>query len=188
MPYIIAHEPERSKLAYSLQRRAELDLVGLVSVTSKCRYFQDVRSPLKFSLAYVPESASLNGQSLSTPVQFSFKAVDEKDLEAASFECVFRADYTLHEGYQPTQEEIGAFTESNAIFNCWPYFREMLQNTLSRMNYPPLSIPFLRLAMKPAVTSQPVQAQLEAVKMLEGSANTAQGKPKIRRRYSRKKP
>jgi hypothetical protein len=174
MSFVIAQEAERSKQAYSLQRRADLDLVGLVSAASKCRHFEDVVFPLKFWLEYEPHTASVSGQRLTAPVQFKFQVVDDKDTEAVSFLCVFRADYNLSEGYQPTPEEISAFTESNAIFNCWPYFRELVQSTLSRMNYPPLSIPFLRLAPKPLAATQPTQAELESMKMLEGPAKVAE--------------
>jgi hypothetical protein len=35
------------------------------------------------------------------------------------------------------------------IFNCWPYFREYLQSTVTRMNLLPLTVPLLRLLPKP---------------------------------------
>jgi hypothetical protein len=169
MPFVIAQEAERSKLSYSLQRRADLDLVGLVSIASKCRSFDDVTVPLKFWLKYEALEPHLSGRKLSTPVQFGFQVVDDKNTEAVSFQCILQADYLLNEGYDPIAEEIDAFRESNAIFNCWPYFRELVQSSLSRMNYPPMSIPFLRLAPKAAAANQPVQAELESTKMLEAA-------------------
>lgn len=63
-------------------------------------------------------------------------------------ECTWEADYRLAEGYQPSPETIEAFKDGNAIFNCWPYFREFVQSALARMNLPPLTLPFLRLREK----------------------------------------
>ncbi len=178
--FTIAQDQERSKLAYSLQRRANIDLIYLTSISSKCtKKVQDVTFPLKFWTQHESDPAILSGQRLTAPVQFRFRVADDQNLEIISLECVLQADYELNEGYQPTVEEIEAFTESNAVFNCWPYFRELAQNTLTRMNYPPLAIPFLRLVPKtiapPTQTVQPVQAELldhEAPRMIEGLAPT----------------
>jgi hypothetical protein len=157
----IAQDHERSKLAYSLQRRASIDLVGLMNVASKCtKAGQDINFPLRFRTRHKCEQALLDGRKLSSAVQFSFDVVNEDEDEMFSLHCMFRADYELEEGYEPTPEEIGAFAESNAVFNCWPYFRELVQSTLARMNYPPLSIPFLRLVPKAAPPPQPKQAEL----------------------------
>ena len=64
-------------------------------------------------------------------------------------ECTLEADYRLAEGYQPSPETVRAFKDGNAIFNCWPYFREFVQNAVTRMNLPPLTLPLLRLLPKP---------------------------------------
>jgi len=63
--------------------------------------------------------------------------------------CRLEVAYELAEGYEPTSEQIDAFRQGNAIFNCWPYFREYVQNSVARMNYPPVTIPFLRMVPKP---------------------------------------
>jgi len=38
-----------------------------------------------------------------------------------------------------------AFGKSNGIYNAWPYWREFVQNTVTRMTLPPLTIPVFRL-------------------------------------------
>jgi hypothetical protein len=160
----IAQDQERSKLAYSLQRRASIDLVGLVSIAAKCtKTGPEITFPLQFRTHHKCDQALVDGRKLTTPVQFSFAVVDEDEVEMVSLHCAIRADYEIDEGYEPTPEEIAAFSESNAVFNCWPYFRELVQSTLTRMNYPPLSIPFLRLIPKsapPPKSPQPTQAEL----------------------------
>ena len=160
-PVIIAQDPEEARLAYSLQCRANIDLVGLTGVSAQCKLnAQEATFPLKFGLHFQPEKATIAGQRLTTRVLFTLRIADSNDTDAVSFECGFRADYELTEAYQPTPEEIEAFAQSNAVFNCWPYFRELAQSALARMNYPPLSIPFLRLAPKPAEATRAVQAKL----------------------------
>lgn len=178
--FTIAQDQERSKLAYSLQRRASIDLIGLTSIAAKCtKRAQDVTFPLQFWTQHEPEQALVSGQKLTTPVQFRFRVADDKDIEVIYVHCVIQADYELSEGYQPTTEEVEAFTESNAVLNCWPYFRELVQNTLTRMNYPPLSIPFLRLVPKSTQVDQAVQTQLideTPQKMIEGPVSPVRGR------------
>lgn len=38
-----------------------------------------------------------------------------------------------------------AFAQANGVYNAWPYWREFVQNTVARMNLPPLTIPVFRL-------------------------------------------
>ena len=185
----IAQEQERSKLAYSLQRRASIDLIGVVSVAARrTKAVQDVTFPLRFQTQHNCERAVVDGRKLVTPIQFVFKVVDEHETEVVSVHCVIQADYELDEGYEPTADEIGAFAESNAVFNCWPYFRELAQSTLTRMNYPPLSIPFMRLVPKSPSTIRPVQAELiEQVpeKLISGTVSTTK---RVRRKQTSQAP
>jgi hypothetical protein len=58
------------------------------------------------------------------------------------------ASYELAEGYEPTSEQIEAFRQGNAIFNCWTYFREYVQSSVARMNFPSVTVPFLRMVPK----------------------------------------
>ena len=81
---------------------------------------------------------------------------DPKDGEGKSekhlFEvaCRYALQYALKEGYTPSQEELDAFKEGNAVFQCWPYSRELVQNLTMRMGLQMPPMPFLRLAPKPA--------------------------------------
>jgi hypothetical protein len=56
--------------------------------------------------------------------------------------------YQLRPGFAPTAEQINAFKDGNAIFNCWPYCRQYVQEMIQRMGYPPLTLPFLRVVTK----------------------------------------
>ena len=43
------------------------------------------------------------------------------------------------------QDNFEAFAKTNGVYNAWPYWREFVQNTVTRMNLPPLTIPVFRL-------------------------------------------
>lgn len=59
----------------------------------------------------------------------------------AAFELIYSFPGDVH----PTPHEIDAFCNTNVLLNSWPYWREFVQNTVSRMNLPPLTIPLFRL-------------------------------------------
>jgi hypothetical protein len=48
-----------------------------------------------------------------------------------------------------TSEELQAFAETNALFNAWPFFREIIHATMARMNLPPIALPLFRLTPRP---------------------------------------
>jgi hypothetical protein len=62
--------------------------------------------------------------------------------------CRYALAYDMQPGYTPSPQEVDAFREGNAVFHCWPYSRELVQNMTMRMGLliPPL--PFLRLTPK----------------------------------------
>jgi hypothetical protein len=64
-------------------------------------------------------------------------------------ECAFDIDYEIEDkSYIPSPESIAAFKDGNAIFNCWPYAREFVQNITIRMAVHPPPLPFLRIVPK----------------------------------------
>lgn len=54
----------------------------------------------------------------------------------ADFESHYLSDEELRE------EEIEVFSELNVPYNIWPYWREYIQSTCSRMGLPPIAVPF----------------------------------------------
>jgi hypothetical protein len=88
---------------------------------------------------------------LRVEVAFRFQGFDSSEGKAPLFgvECSFDLDYEVEDGYHPSPEAISAFKNGNAIFNCWPYARECVQNLTFRMGLrtPPLSL--LRMIPKP---------------------------------------
>lgn len=63
--------------------------------------------------------------------------------------CRYCAEYSLKEGYEPSQAELEAFKQANAVFQCWPYARELVHSLTQRMGLQLPPLPLLRIAPKP---------------------------------------
>jgi len=110
--------------------------------------------------------------------------VDANKTKVFSVECAYELCYGLEEGYRPEGNEIEAFKNGNAIFNCWPYFREFFQNLTSRMDQAPPPLPFLRVAPRPVVSTAPETGTAKAAPPPPVSAPT----PRRRIHPRRKRP
>jgi hypothetical protein len=60
----------------------------------------------------------------------------------AQVEATFVAEYLLNEGFDVADEEgLTAFAVENASFHVWPYWREYLMATCTRLNLPKVALP-----------------------------------------------
>jgi hypothetical protein len=75
-------------------------------------------------------------------------APEQPDRHHFEVACRYALDYALRPGYAPSSQDVDAFREGNAVFHCWPYSRELVQNMTMRMGLPVPPLPFLRLAPK----------------------------------------
>jgi hypothetical protein len=147
MSYSIVQDAE-VKFAVSLQRNAGIFSIRLIEANVKCKspLTEYVGVPYSFAAEFFPGDSECIGNNLSVSTRFSFRIIADKDKsEIIVLNCVMGAQYVLADGFQPSPEQLKAFKEGPAIFNCWPYFREYVQSTVVRMNYPPPTIPFLWL-------------------------------------------
>ncbi len=78
----------------------------------------------------------------------------------ATFEMVY--SFPQDTNPIPAPEEMQAFAETNALMNCWPYWRELVQTTVARMGLPPLVVPLLRWVV-PTPQPKPEPKPVEAV-------------------------
>jgi hypothetical protein len=72
----------------------------------------------------------------------------------ASVHAGFELQYKLPEDFTPDPKDLDEFAKTNGLFNVWPYFREFVQNTSSRMNLPTFVLPLLRLSQEPQRQSE----------------------------------
>jgi hypothetical protein len=104
-----------------------------------------------FDINFKPAAFHRHDRWLTIDTDFSFIILTEAqaDKPILTVECQFEAQYSLVEGFDPSETQIEAFQSANAVFNCWPFFREYVQSTVTRMNFPPPPVPFLRIVRKP---------------------------------------
>ena len=72
-------------------------------------------------------------------------AGDEDELQA-KISGTFELSYQIPDDESFSSEEIEAFAQVNAVFNAWPYWRELVQASLARMAMPVLTVPVFRVA------------------------------------------
>ena len=73
----------------------------------------------------------------------------------ASVKAAFEISYKLPEGFAAEPKEIENFAKVNGLFNAWPYFREFVQSSFTRMNFPLVTLPLLRVLPSPPRTNPP---------------------------------
>ena len=81
-------------------------------------------------------------------VDFRFSAVRDEgeNLEpCVSVESTFLVSYTAENLTGLKAENFDSFGALNGVFNAWPYWRELLHNTISRMGLPAFVLPVLRV-------------------------------------------
>lgn len=85
--------------------------------------------------------------SLLIEVAFSLEARSADDAEElqAEIRATFELSYAIPDKESFSPDQLEAFAEGNAVFNAWPYWRELVQASLARMSLPPLTLPVFRV-------------------------------------------
>jgi len=144
---------EETKLAIAVHQNAQIGNVRLVRAKVTAEHPDNaLKEPINVSMGVKAKQVECASGQLLVEVYFrmagSSKADQSKTKTVICVECTFEASYHLTADFTPTIEQIRAFKEGNAIFNCWPYCRQFVQEMIQRMGYPPLVIPFLRVQTK----------------------------------------
>jgi hypothetical protein len=118
--------------------------------------------PLKLKFTHEATSA-LNGQVLTVMAHFDFKSFVASDDIVPVFDlaCTFQLAYELQENCKPTPQQVDAFKKGNAVYNCWPYVREFVQNLTARMGFQPPPLPLLGVKVKNEVPPKPTDKATE---------------------------
>jgi hypothetical protein len=152
---LISPTREEFKAAQSLQTHCELSQVALLRCAGqRAPAGAQLSEPYTLNESH-SSTARLIDDALAVEVSFDSYAVDANKITVFSVECAYELCYGLKDGYRPEGNEIEAFKNGNAIFNCWPYFREFFQSLTSRMGQAPPPLPFLRVAPKPIASTEP---------------------------------
>lgn len=73
------------------------------------------------------------------------RARDDEETPQAEVQGSFELVYRLPNDVTFSDEELQGFADFNAVFNAWPYWRELVQTSLARMSLPPLIVPVFRV-------------------------------------------
>lgn len=166
---VISQEQSEINAARELTAKSELRTVRLRRCTADLQGEESsLAAPFGLAHSYNTTASLLDGI-LRVEVAFNFQSFDASEGKVALFSisCSFDLDYEVEQGYQPDVQAINAFKDGNAIFNCWPYARECVQNITMRMGLRPPALPLLRMAPKPKPAAQKKLAKapdLESVK------------------------
>jgi len=70
---------------------------------------------------------------------------DDSQPPVVTMKVKYALVYSVPSDFKATKAEIRSFADVNGIFNAWPYFREFVQSTSSRMDLPPIILPVYRV-------------------------------------------
>ncbi len=91
-----------------------------------------------------------NGYIIVT-AKFHFEAFTESKTQkpVILIDASFLLAYKIENFEGLTQKGFEQFANLNGIYNAWPYWREFIQNAVTRMGLPSLSIPVFRIVEPP---------------------------------------
>ena len=154
MAIVVPLPPEEVKLAGEVARHAELQNIRLRECSIKIGDISPkpkkdgTTTPLRLKLRSKTLRQKVERHVLIADVRFqtSISTSEKKNAPSvAHWSIVLRVEYELESSYTPSQKALKAFAGINALFNCWPYWREFCGNIIYRANLPPLILPLLHI-------------------------------------------
>ena len=91
---------------------------------------------------------------ISVSFLLEIRAAAEADDLLAEISTVFDLSYHVPTDEVFSTEEIEGFGQFNSVFNAWPYWREFVQSSLSRMCMPSLTVPLYRLPRRESTNEE----------------------------------
>ena len=148
--FTILQTKEETQLAIAVHQNAQISNVRLArSKVTTDRPEIAIKDLVSVSMGVKAKQVDGPAGQLLVEVSFrlagSRKGDQPKNKTAFCVECTFEVTYLLRPEFTPTTEQTKAFKDGNAIFNSWPYCRQYVQETIQRIGYPPLFLPFLRV-------------------------------------------
>ena len=102
------------------------------------------------SLVFQVRFGLVVGSQLKCYAKFILKAKDKANSKKhfMSIEATFELQYKLEKSLSFNSSEIESFCSQNAVFNAWPYWRELAQSQSTRMGLTPLVMPLFKVRLK----------------------------------------
>jgi preprotein translocase subunit SecB len=157
--FIIEQTKNETQLAVALHQNADLSSIRLARASCAGRCSDELfKKDVSISLNIKSDKVFLVSDHLTIEVNLQLagtrKPTASEEETLFSINCSFEAIYILRPEFTPSDKQIDAFKEGNAIFNCWPYCRQHVQDMIQRMGLPPITLPFLRVMTKQSRTEK----------------------------------
>ncbi len=138
-------------LAIKVSDRVELESIRQLEGVFR---LEDLNSEGKKYFTVVPETkvkVDKKNNKIFCFVGFSINTFFEHKQEQKKLAC-FESRYVLVYNIKSveglTAKNFDAFVKFNGVFNAWPYLREFMQTSTSRLSLPPLILPTYRYGME----------------------------------------
>lgn len=139
----------RLKLVAQITPHVEIDDVRLLRLSARLYANGDADAGRKVRLHLSTSShCSQVGTKLAAEVRFGMRGVQEQGAtkRVVNLSAVLELSYRLSKEVELTPQQLRAFGKVNALYNAWPYWREIVQTTVARMGLPRLIVPVFRVA------------------------------------------
>ena len=147
----LSYTKEQIRALSALQDHCEIDSVTLQSCSAtRAKAGVAFTEPFSARPALSNVASSMQGQYLVAEVSFEYTAWDSSEPPERLFlvTCNLDVSYRVRDGYMPTEAERSSFSRGTAVFNCWPYAREFLQDITARLGHRTPVLPLLRITPK----------------------------------------
>ena len=127
--------------------RAELQDIYLlscnVSRTIDALSFDQVGAEINFAGSLLAEDDEFFTAQVNLTVLGHPK--DDVDDVVINIDAAYNLVYRLGDKQSLTSDDLVTFCEMNAVYNIWPFFRELVQNMANRMDIPSLMLPLFKI-------------------------------------------
>ncbi len=114
-----------------------IQLTELSAKLNRAEYKDGLKITIQSESGYQPDE---NGFHIWHSLELVGRNPDRKT--AIKISATYLLDFTSH--HEITPEIFALYKEASLPMNTWPFFRELIHATTSRMNIPPLTIPLIK--------------------------------------------
>ena len=126
-------------------------------------YWDDIQAKARTPFASAPEGPwkldykdrlgsveRTDDNKLAVIVRFVLTGSEPKsEQELLRISQVIRIRYEVLEDEEISEQDLRDFAKVNALYNAWPYAREVVQQMSTRLDYPPIVMPLLVIQPEP---------------------------------------
>jgi len=164
-PFVGPIPAELMKKVSEVVPRLEIRDIRLTGLSCQLITAPPLDQPVNVEMGHKVKADPIAEDSLGVKVRFNLavKGTGEAAPEYLTISAVFQLTYQGADVKAITEEQRLAFANINAVFNAWPYLREIVQSISGRMSIPSLVVPLLKLpsSQPPAEPTKHDQSESE---------------------------